>query len=79
MSNISKDDLVGTWELESWTIGYADRDELTRWLSGVRQAPRHLFVVHGELNASEHFADHIKARYGWDTSVPKHGHVAQLS
>jgi len=26
---ISKDDLVGTWELESWTIGYADRDELT--------------------------------------------------
>ena len=29
MSTISKDDLVGTWELESWTIGYADRDELS--------------------------------------------------
>lgn len=28
MSAISKDDLIGTWELESWTIGYADRDEL---------------------------------------------------
>lgn len=29
MSTITKDDLVGTWELESWTIGYADRDELS--------------------------------------------------
>ena len=23
---ISKDDLLGTWQLESWTIGYSDRD-----------------------------------------------------
>ena len=26
---ISKDELVGTWQLESWTIGYTDRDEFT--------------------------------------------------
>jgi hypothetical protein len=26
---ISKDDLVGTWQLESWTIGYSDRDDFT--------------------------------------------------
>jgi len=26
---ISKDELIGTWQLESWTIGYADRDEFT--------------------------------------------------
>jgi len=26
---ISKKDLVGTWQLESWTIGYQDRDEFT--------------------------------------------------
>ncbi len=26
---ISKDDLIGTWQLESWTIGYSDRDELS--------------------------------------------------
>ena len=29
MSTISKNDLVGTWELESWSIGYDDRDELS--------------------------------------------------
>jgi hypothetical protein len=26
---ISKDELVGAWQLESWTIGYTDRDEFT--------------------------------------------------
>ncbi len=26
---ISKEQLSGTWELESWTIGYADREEFT--------------------------------------------------
>lgn len=26
---ISKDDLVGSWQLQSWTIGYADRDEMS--------------------------------------------------
>lgn len=26
---IEASDLVGTWRLESWTIGYSDRDELT--------------------------------------------------
>lgn len=26
---ISKNDLIGAWELESWAIGYADRDDLS--------------------------------------------------
>jgi len=26
---ISKDDLHGTWQLESWTIGYSDRDDFS--------------------------------------------------
>jgi len=26
---ISKQDLIGTWELEAWTVGYADREDFT--------------------------------------------------
>ena len=26
---ISKDDLIGTWQLQSWTIGYADREDFS--------------------------------------------------
>jgi len=29
MAKLSKDDLIGTWQLQSWSIGYADRDELS--------------------------------------------------
>jgi metallo-beta-lactamase family protein len=57
---------------------HADRDELMRWLSGVRHAPRRLFVVHGEVNASEHFAYHVKNKKDWETSVPKHGDTTVL-
>ncbi|MFC1765846.1 MBL fold metallo-hydrolase RNA specificity domain-containing protein [Planctomycetota bacterium] len=58
--------------------GHADRDELTQWLSHLKQAPRHLFVVHGEVNAAEHFAEHIKTEKGWETSVPKHNDTVTL-
>ncbi|MFT7175357.1 MAG: hypothetical protein ACJAUG_001358, partial [Halioglobus sp.] len=26
---INKQDLVGSWQLESWTIGYSDRDSFS--------------------------------------------------
>lgn len=26
---ITKEDLIGTWKLESWTIGYSDRDDFS--------------------------------------------------
>lgn len=26
---ISKEDLIGTWQLESWTIGYSDREDFS--------------------------------------------------
>jgi len=29
MTGFSKDKLIGTWQLESWTVGYADRDDLS--------------------------------------------------
>jgi metallo-beta-lactamase family protein len=58
--------------------GHADRDELMRWLSPLQEAPRHLFVVHGEINAAEHFANHVRTQKGWSTSVPKHGDTVSL-
>jgi hypothetical protein len=29
MAEISKSDLIGTWQLQSWTVGYADRDDFS--------------------------------------------------
>jgi len=51
---------------------HADRDELLRWLSALKQ-PRHVFITHGEETVSASFADYVRAQTGWETSVPKHG------
>jgi len=51
---------------------HADRDELVRWLSGLRKPPRRVFITHGELNASQHLASFIRNSRGWETIVPSY-------
>ncbi len=58
---------------------HAGRDELTRWLKNLKQAPRHLFVVHGEENVAHSFADYITNELGWDVSVPEYEEIRELS
>lgn len=58
---------------------HADRDELIRWLSGLHRPPRHLFVVHGEPEASWQFADFLREKTGWETSVPEYQDEVILS
>ena len=49
---------------------HADRDELFRWLSGLRRPPLHLFVTHGEPDVARYFANFMKEKTGWEISVP---------
>ncbi len=49
---------------------HADKGELFRWVSGLRKPPKHLFVTHGESDASQHFADFLREKAGWNISVP---------
>jgi metallo-beta-lactamase family protein len=49
---------------------HADRDDLYRWLSGLRTPPKHVFVTHGEPESAKHFAEFIREKAGWKTSVP---------
>jgi metallo-beta-lactamase family protein len=51
---------------------HADRDELFRWLSGLKRPPLHIFVTHGEPDVAQYFADFMKERTGWQISVPKY-------
>ncbi|MDD6647346.1 MAG: MBL fold metallo-hydrolase [Firmicutes bacterium] len=49
--------------------GHADRDGLLGWLAGFRQAPEKIFLVHGEPDAKEDFAETVKAELGYDPVV----------
>lgn len=49
---------------------HADRNELLEWLSALKKAPKRIFIVHGEKNAAESFAEFVKEKTGWDATVP---------
>ena len=51
---------------------HADRDELFKWLSSLRKAPKRLFITHGELSSSQHFASFVRDKTGWEIVVPKY-------
>ncbi len=49
---------------------HADKEELLQWLSGLKKRPRRLFVVHGELESANAFANYVRQETGWDVTVP---------
>jgi metallo-beta-lactamase family protein len=58
---------------------HADRDELFKWLSGLRRPPLRLFVTHGEPDVARYFADFMKEKTGWEISVPGYKDEVNLS
>ncbi|GAB3398575.1 MBL fold metallo-hydrolase [Massilia agilis] len=52
---------------------HADCDELMKWLSGFKRAPKRVFVVHGEPEASEALRERIARELGWAVDVPLQG------
>lgn len=57
---------------------HADAAELTTWLSTLHQAPKNVFIVHGEPQAAETFRTRIKRELGWEAVVPRQNQVFTL-
>ncbi|MGA9994876.1 MAG: MBL fold metallo-hydrolase [Pyrinomonadaceae bacterium] len=57
---------------------HADWGEVIRWLEGMPQAPRRVFNTHGEPEAAEAMAAHIRERFGWTVEVPHYGERFEL-
>ncbi|NLY59108.1 MAG: MBL fold metallo-hydrolase [Gammaproteobacteria bacterium] len=57
---------------------HADCDELMQWLSNFERPPRHVFIVHGEPDASEALRERIIRELGWSVSVPLQDQVQEL-
>ncbi len=51
---------------------HADKTEIMRWLSQMRQPPKHTWVVHGEPDASASLAAEIRKTLRWKVSVPEY-------
>lgn len=58
--------------------GHADRDDLLRWASHFKQAPRRLFLTHGEYDAATSLKALVEDRLKWRVDVPEYRDVATL-
>lgn len=52
---------------------HADAGQIVAWLRSMPQAPDQVYVVHGELGASDELRKRIKHELGWRAMVPEHG------
>lgn len=58
---------------------HADYNEVLQWLAGMESGiPRRTFLTHGEPEAANAMAGHIKDRFGWNVHVPQYGERIEL-
>ncbi len=50
---------------------HADWKAVLRWLSGLKNTPKMVFTTHGEPEAAEAMAQHIRDEFGWNVVVPQ--------
>lgn len=56
------------YNLEGFS-GHADRDGLLEWLGGFQKEPKQIFLVHGEQESKEAFAETVKKELGFTPIV----------
>ena len=57
---------------------HADQAELLRWLGGFTEAPRRLFLMHGEPDALDALAGAVRRQHGWEPSVARYDQQVEL-
>ena len=57
---------------------HADWKEVVRWLQDMPGPPRKVFVTHGEPDASDAMAGHLRDRFGWQIEAPQYGEKVEL-
>ena len=58
---------------------HADWQAVLKWLGGLSKAPRTVFTTHGEPDAAEAMAQHIRERFSWNVVVPQYGQTIDLT
>jgi metallo-beta-lactamase family protein len=57
---------------------HADRSELIGWLRNFKEHPKNTFVIHGEKQSSENFANTIREVFNWNVYVPAYKETVEL-
>lgn len=57
---------------------HADYNELVEWLSGVKPAPKRVFLTHGEPKAADALRKHFDRAFGWNAEIPEYKQTVRL-
>lgn len=57
---------------------HADYGELIEWLSGVKPAPKRVFLTHGEPKAADALRRHFDRAFGWNAEIPEYKQTVRL-
>jgi len=57
---------------------HADWKAVIKWLSGLQNKPKVVFTTHGEPDAAEAMAGHIRDEFGWHVVVPFYEQTVEL-
>jgi metallo-beta-lactamase family protein len=63
--------------VQSFSV-HADGNELVEWLKTSTDAPGAIFVVHGEVEAADVFANRLKQQLGWNSIAPQDSRAFEL-
>lgn len=58
---------------------HADWKAVLRWLEGLQNTPKTVFTTHGEPDAAEAMAQHVRERFGWNVEVPQYKESVDLT
>ncbi len=71
--------VAATIETMDGISGHADMEMMLSWLESLENAPKKVFVNHGEDAVTDAFAFTIKQRLGFDATAPYNGAVYDLT
>lgn len=57
---------------------HADYAQIIEWLKKMKQAPRQVFVTHGEQEAAAAMVKHVEEELHWPARVPEYMEIVQL-
>lgn len=57
---------------------HADYQEMLAWLGHFKQAPRKVYLTHGELSAAKSLKEKIEKEFGWVCTIPTYLQTDQL-
>ncbi|MBY0548639.1 MAG: MBL fold metallo-hydrolase [Candidatus Obscuribacterales bacterium] len=58
--------------------GHGDYNDILNWLSGFSQAPKKVFLVHGDTDSLAAFKTRVEERFKWNVHVPHYREFVDL-